>query len=88
MKRNKHCWDWWNLEALSDNEEVFEREEPQVIPIKPQPKESSETNSDTKIFHLRKNFVRAKSAEPESRLSRRKCESLPDVHKGLVGEFT
>lgn len=38
------------------------------------------------VFHHRKEFIRAKSAEPESRLSRQKSESLPDVHKGLVGK--
>ena len=39
------------------------------------------------VYHHRKEFIRAKSAEPESRLSRQKSESLPDVHKGLVGEY-
>lgn len=99
LQRNKHCWDWWNLEALSDNEEVFEKpEEPQVhqpkssIPSPAAVRRKRLTGDDSvihtqreKIVHQRKPFVRAKSAEPESNLSRRKSTSLPEVHRGLVG---
>ena len=89
-QRNRHCWDWWNLEALSDDE-VFEEKEPVSSPT---PAKSPCINDEDekpekgrhKIYHLRKNFVRAKSAEPESNLSRKKSTSLPDVHQGLVGK--
>lgn len=115
LQRNKHCWDWWNLESLSDNEEVFEKpcDKTEAIPqlqqqkSKTLPKKSKKPTSDSGkvkglktcdlipdrleynniVYHHRKEFIRAKSAEPESRLSRQKSESLPDVHKGLVGEY-
>jgi len=88
LQRNKHCWDWWNLSALSDNEEVFERpDSPPIIPNSGDvPCNGTPSNDRVKKVHLRKTFVRAKSAEPESNLCRKKSTSLPEVHKGQVGE--
>lgn len=150
-QRNRHCWDWWNMDALSDNDDVFEKSEinneiakhmlpnpaankhktlkakpgqPKPNPLskssgaesnrrsgaesnrrgaaennrrsviennrrstsqktrdrkQPPTRTQEEPTPHTPMMPIRRDFARARSAEPESNLSRQKSKSLPDL---------
>lgn len=89
------------MDALSDSDDVFEKSEhndlKRVRETMPAPKpllrrgwSKEEPATPTSNKAARRPFTRARSAEPESNLSRQKSKSLPDLglNSNTAGTFS